>query len=319
MNMMSMQDEREESALPYSGIDLPNAGFDQVDDLDEIRAPKTSLLERIAWFRDLSLRGKVNTVFGIFFGIGFAMSMILGLGLSELWLRYSASERMNVAVYEAVELRSVAGDLRYQSMLYLFVADENILERQREGYEGARGRLETIEKIAADSMPELLPAVRRTTSELSAYNDAFTTVITAQSQGADEERVTTLARRLASRGESVIKETRELADSFALLRENSRHSEAKYFGYMIAILIALASLATAILFMGLRYLSYDFSAKIEEITQGMTRLANGDREFAIAGHDRKDEIGRLRATPEIRAEHPAGQNGDQIDTQFLSQ
>ena len=297
MNMISLQDHREDRAQPHNAIDLGELELGETVSTAVVSpargSHRKSSLERMAWFRNLPLRRKVNTIFGIFFGIGFAMSIVLGLGLSELWLRYNASERMNVAVYEAVELRSVAGDLRYNSMLYLFVGEDNILDRQRKGYEAAQIRLNTIEDIAAESLPDFVPAVRRTESDLRAYNDAFTAVTTAQSQGASEERVTTLARRLASRGESLIGQTRELADNLAFYRESSHRSGATYFGYMITILIALAAFATAILFMGLRYLSYDFSAKIEEVTHGMTRLTKGDREFAIEGYDRNDEIGEM--------------------------
>ncbi|MEO1489354.1 MAG: methyl-accepting chemotaxis protein, partial [Pseudomonadota bacterium] len=56
---------------------------------------------------------------------------------------------------------------------------------------------------------------------------------------------------------------------------------------------ALGLTAALFLLAGFGYLSRDLVAKIGQITQGMTRLANGDREFNIDGRDRKDEIGEM--------------------------
>ncbi len=66
-----------------------------------------------------------------------------------------------------------------------------------------------------------------------------------------------------------------------------------YFFNMVMIAGVLALLGCVVLLMGLAYLSRDFSRKIVEITEAMARLANGDRDFAIKGEDRTDEIGAM--------------------------
>jgi len=292
MNMMTLKDNGEEWAAPYSSLDLQTELENDAGD-DLAPSSRTSVLERFAWFRNLSLRGKVNAIFGTFFAIGFAMSLVLAFGLGEMWLRYSASERMNDAVYEAVELRSIAGDLRYNSARFVFLGEESVLKLQRSGYDAARARVDAVEAITAEALPEMVPSVTRMRSELGGYNSAFTTVITAQSQNADQERIVMLGQRLAERGEGIVRTTRTLADDLAAQRERAKRTAITYFNYLIIILIALGLVAGAILVIGLRYLSYDFSHKIEEVTDGMTRLARGDAEFTIAGQNRKDEIGSM--------------------------
>jgi len=292
MNMMTLKDNGEEWAAPYSSLDLQTELENDAGD-DLAPSSRTSVLERFAWFRNLSLRGKVNAIFGTFFAIGFAMSLVLAFGLGEMWLRYSASERMNDAVYEAVELRSIAGDLRYNSARFVFLGEESVLKLHRSGYDAARARVDAVEAITAEALPEMVPSVTRMRSELSGYNSAFTTVITAQSQNADQERIVMLGQRLAERGEGIVRTTRTLADDLAAQRERAKRTAITYFNYLIIILIALGLVAGAILVIGLRYLSYDFSHKIEEVTDGMTRLARGDAEFTIAGQNRKDEIGSM--------------------------
>ncbi len=307
MNMMTLHEESDEAAALYPSAENNSEARNNVGimaDHDDALASKRSFLERFRWFRNLTLRGKVNAVFGTFFGIGFAMSLVLGLGLGEMWLRYSAAERLNDAVYEAVELRSIAGDLRYNSARFLFVGEDIILERRQSGFEAAQARVDAVETILTDALPGMVPMVTRMRSELTTYNSAFVAVITAQSQNADSERVTVLGQRLAERGESTIAATRALADTLAAERESAKRAGITYFSYLIMILITLAVLATGILFLGMRYLSHDFSRKIEEVTDGMTRLARGDLEFAITGHDRKDEIGAmLRALGLFKRSH----------------
>ncbi len=292
MNMMKQNFDQDRADIELDALkearDLARedaSGGDQIE--------PTSLLDRIGWFRNLSLRGKVNSIFGAFFAVGLSMMLVLSLGLGELWLRYNTTERVNDAVYEAVELRSVAGDLRYDSALFLFIQEDQVLETQRAGYDQARTRIDTIESIANETSPNLLPNVERARSQLSAYNAAFTTVITAQSQGADDARLTTLGERLAARGEELIAGTRQLADDFDAEREGAQRAGIAYFSNMIMVLAILAAIATIILFVGLRYLSHNFSSKIEEVTDQMSRLARGDKDFEISDGHRQDEIGAM--------------------------
>ncbi|MBV7259110.1 HAMP domain-containing protein [Erythrobacter sp. WH158] len=62
---------------------------------------------------------------------------------------------------------------------------------------------------------------------------------------------------------------------------------------MIGIVLALSGIGVLILIGGLNYLSKDFSRKLAEISGAMKRLSKGDRNFEVAGHDRKDEMGDM--------------------------
>jgi methyl-accepting chemotaxis protein len=293
MNMMMLRDEREEQAVPSTSAHQEFGFETEPSEEPYPTQPSVSLIERFDWFRDLSLRGKVNAVFGTFFGIGFAMALVVGMGLGELWLRYASAVETNNALYEAVELRTAAGDLRYNSARFLFSGEEVILNRQRGGHTAARASVDALETFATEALPSFLPAITRLSSDLEAYNRAFITVKTAQAQGSSPERLDILAKRLAEHGEGLVAGSRDLVDDLAVQRETSQQSGLTFFTYMIAVLAALTAIATAVLFMGLRYLSYDFSHKITDITDKMTRLAQGERDFEIEGHDRKDEIGKM--------------------------
>ncbi|MEP3420647.1 MAG: methyl-accepting chemotaxis protein [Erythrobacter sp.] len=283
MNMMTQVEESSRSG----------AGDSASPSSHVIQRPKRAALERIAWFRHLSIRGKVHAIFGVFFFISFAMALILALGLGELRLRYSASEKANDALYEAVELRSIAGDLRYASARFVLTGEQTVLEQQRNAYENAKARINAIDHVTGDTMPSLRPQIARMRSNLDRYNGAFIIVTTAQQQGANPERLSLLGQRLTDSGEQLVEATRKLADGFIDQRERSQAAGLTYFAYMIAALMTLGGAAAMILGVGLRYFSKNVSQKILEISKGMTALARGERDFTIKGHDRKDEFGEM--------------------------
>ena len=124
MNMMTLQERREEQAVPDFVRDLRHdfAFEDEAADGETVSAApvKTSALERLAWFRDLSLANKINAIFGTFFAVGALMTLVLGLGLGELWDRYNSTARVQEAVVAAGELESAAGELRYHTVRTLY-------------------------------------------------------------------------------------------------------------------------------------------------------------------------------------------------------
>ncbi len=293
MNMMMLKERRQDQASVAPSANQTFGGAFERSEGQTAPTDSTSNT-RFGWFQDLSLRGKVHAIFGTFFGISFAMALVLGIGLGELWSRYSATVEANDALYEAVELRAVAGDLRYNSARFLFSGEETVLTRQRDGYANAGGRVDAIETVAKDALPSFLPAVSQLKSDLKDYDTAFIAVTDAQAQKADVELLNTLAGRLVGHGEDLVAGSRELVDDLVDQREASQQAGLAYFTHLILVLVALAALGAAILFTGLRYLSYDFSQRIVEVTHMMTRLARGERDFEINGQTRKDEIGQMR-------------------------
>ncbi len=280
-----LEQEARKDALAPSDVSEPNAALSP--------ASTRTFLEKIPWFHNLGLRGKVHSIFGVFFGIVFAMMLILGLGLSELWLRYSASAHANDALVEAVELRSVAGDLRYNSARYFFAEEDMILERQRRKFDEADKRVTAIEEVAATSLPSVVPQLMKMRTDFGAYSGTFNALVNARAQDKESERAAILGQRLIANGETLAKDTREMADSLSGHRAANQKAGLTYFTYLILVIIALSTVASVILGIGLRYLSVDVSQKISEISGGMARLARGDRDFKIIGHDRKDEIGEM--------------------------
>lgn len=294
MNMMSLQEEREENAVPDFVRDL------QIETERETIAvssdhvkQRSSVLERSTWFRDLSLSGKIQAIFGAFFAIGFAGALILGLGFSELWSRYSDSVQINSATFAAKDLRSITGELRYNTARYLFSNEAEILERQRERYATAQATIDRIEGIAQGYAPDFVPRAQRLRDDLNTYNDTFAEVREVMEQGGSRDRISTLALEISDQGDKLIANSQSLGDDLIEVRAAAQRTGAQYFAILMALLAGMTVLAGCLLFIGLRYLSRDYSSKISEITGAMALLAKGDRNFEIEGRDRKDEVGEM--------------------------
>lgn len=294
MNMMSLQERREEQAVPdfvrdlRSDFALEDAG---VGDADVPQAaPRTTLLERLTWFRNLSLSGKINAVFGTFLGVGVLMTLVLGLGLTHLWDRYNASARMQETLVAAGQLQMAASELRHHSVRVVYNRSTAPREAQRASESALLTQLTAIEASIAEEAPQLAPRVNAVRAELARFETTFDRAADSVRGGGDANAA---ASDVAGQGTAVMATTAQLASDLAAAGEAQEARGIGYFFNMILILAALAAVGAAVLLLGLTYLSRDFSNKIVEIAKGMNQLASGDRHFTIEGADRQDEIGQM--------------------------
>lgn len=302
MNMMTRQERLEELAVPDFPQDLlAEFEADQVDHVEsadpDIAA--SSVFERSSWFRDLKLSSKIHAIFGTFFAIGFAMSLVLALGLSELWSRYQVSAKVQDAVLGSTEFQGTAGELRYSTAVFIFDRAPTVLERQRATYADAVDKLEAIDTIVIQHVPQFDQRVDSLKEDLAQYNATFEEVIDVAEREGRSEQSEALASELSKQGDELLRDARAFTVDFTRYSEELERTGIDYFFSMIGIIALLGFFAGAILLLGLAYLSRDFSRKISEVTNGMIRLTKGDRHFEIAGRDRKDEIGDMISAIEM--------------------
>lgn len=293
MNMMTLQERREEQAVPEFVRDLRDE-FEFDDDSTAIAAPdapvQTSLLERLAWFRNLSLANKINAIFGSFFAVGILMSLVLGLGLGELWNRYNATARVQEALVAAGELQSEAGELRYHTVRTLYDNSSRLRESQRSSEAEVLAQIAAIDAVVRQHAPELEPRVSELKGGVTAFQREADRAAEAVRSGGSANAG---AAAVAIEGDRLLDSATRFAGDLAARAENQETTGISYFFNMVLILAALAAIGGTVLLLGMAYLSRDFSRKVIEITGGMTRLADGDRNFTIEGHERQDEIGAM--------------------------
>jgi methyl-accepting chemotaxis protein len=292
MNMMSFQDRSEEQAVPDAMRDIMQEmgmSGSQDETVAAMPAPQPSLLDRFNWFRDLPLAGKINAIFGTFFGVGLLMSLIMVLGFGGLWQRYQHFTDLQAIEVVTTELRGDTGELRYLSQRYLLAGDASVLERQGEAYEATRSKIDRIAGVAATHAPEHSAQVAALRSDLRDYQAAFDDVAKLGEGGASRQSVTAMSQR----GDALADKANDLKADIA--RSNAAYEETGvgYFFSMLTFLALLGLAGGAVLLIGLAYLSRDFARKIVEITGAMTMLAEGNRNFHVDGEGRKDEIGAM--------------------------
>jgi methyl-accepting chemotaxis protein len=247
-------------------------------------------LERFSWFRDLPLARKINTIFGTFLAAGVLMTLLLGIGLSEVWNRYQASAWKQEAVVAAGELRSEASELRYHSAAALYDRSSVSRQQQRESAAAVVGQVAAMDTLVTSKASDLKPRMAELREEMNAFRSAFDEADDAVRGGASANGA---ARDVAAAGDRLIANIAAIGSEIAARHERDEVTGIAYF-LNLAVAIGVLMLAGGtVLLVGLAYLSRDFGRKIVEITGAMNKLAEGDRHFTIDGALRKDELGQM--------------------------
>ncbi len=299
MDMTKVLEEREENAVPAFAQDnesdfAPSATYRVAGDLT--KAPGGGFLgifDRFTWFRNQGIAAKVNSIFGSFLALGLAMCLVVAFGTTEVWLRFNTFDRLQNAALTSSDLRGTIGDLRYNTSRFLFEQEASVLERQRRAYRKAQGQIDAIGTIVAQDAPLLEPGVDRLRNELEGYNETFNTTMSLYAKEGRTARTEALAYEISDRGDALFGDAQAFADEITNFADGLREDGIDYFFSLISWVVALGLLAAVCLLAGFGYLSRDLISKVREVTQGMTRLASGDRSFEIEGRDRPDEIGEM--------------------------
>lgn len=298
MNMMSEREEFEEQAVLSDPAAAFSASADRLAGQDRfettaVKEPRSSFLDRIAWFRNSKLSGKIHAVFGTFFGAGFAMMLVLGIGLGELWSRYQDTSEVKGAILVSAELSGTAGELRYNTARFLFEQEPAVLASQRKSYAAAIAQVDEIDTVITRHMPEMKPQIDALRDDLTRYNATFTETIAVMQREGRSPRSEKLAYEISDRGDNLIGEAREFVADFNAAGQARDQKGIAYFFNMVMIVAALGVFAAIVLIAGLTYLSRDFSRRVSEVSHSMTRLAHGDDTFDLDGKDRHDEVGDM--------------------------
>jgi methyl-accepting chemotaxis protein len=251
---------------------------------------QVSLLERIAWFRNLPLAGKSKAIFGTMLALGVLMSLALGLGLSHVWSSYNASAKVQDSLLIATELQSAASELRFQSVRTLYDRSADLREQQRVSDSKVTEQLAALETAIAASNPDLSAQVVGMRDDMNDFRASYVRAEQAvrASGGADDA-----ANDVAADGRALIDASAVLANQLTSQIESQKVTGIAFFLNLALVLAVLAVLGGVVLVLGGNYLARDFSHKIAEITAAMTKLAKGSRDFHVNGADRTDEVGEM--------------------------
>ncbi|ALE17359.1 hypothetical protein AMC99_02073 [Altererythrobacter epoxidivorans] len=266
-------------------------------DLEQIEvapaAPRKGMGRVIDWFDDLQLGRKIRVIFGTFLGAIAAIAIVLGYSFSELYDRFLVSDDMRDTAQLSANLHSTTGDMRYNAVRYIFGNEEATVVRMNEAHQLAVTQLDTIEAAVRQHSPEITPEVVEMRDLLAQYNTKFDELRASLAREGQGPRSTALAYELSALGDTLVDRTAALEKSLLGWITQYRVNGLQYFFNTVSVTIVFMLFAAFVIAGGLRYLTTNFSSKIVEITDGMNRLAKGDRHFEIEGLGRRDEIGSM--------------------------
>lgn len=245
------------------------------------------------WFNDLKLASKIRTIFGTFGVFIAAIAIVLGFGISDTYDRYMISQKIEHAVHQSADLRATIGEFRYHSVRYIFGQELAAQEKAYSAFDKAQGELRKIGGVVDAHVPQNSQSIDEFANALSSYRGKFEELsANLADQGASEKNVA-LAYELSRQGDALFEQSQSLESELtAAMQLDEKDGIQQFYSvlYAVGLLLALSLISVAV---GFRFLVSDFARKIREITDGMTSLTKGSRDFEISGADRKDEVGEM--------------------------
>lgn len=277
------------------------------------------------WFHDLPLAGKIRTIMAAFAGLVGAIALVVAVGLSELYDRSISHSQVSAAITGTADLKAGAQALRYDTVRFIFGGEATAIDRVRESQSKALSELKAVEDIIEVEAPEHADDVDQLRLDLQEYMTKFEELRASLAREGRSSASVALAYQLSSKGDALFVKSEQLQGKISGTAQEMSDAAMAYFFNLVKILIALTVVAVAVLAFGMRYLAFNYSRKIKEVTGGMTKLVNGDRHFEIEGVERKDEIGEmLRAIAmfkkaNIRLEKWAKERGERAEREIQIQ
>lgn len=279
----------------------------------------------VDWFDNLALARKIRMIMSAFTLLVVASALVIGVGLNNLYGRTMVSSELKAAIVGTADLKGEWSSLRYNTVRFLLGSEEAALERIHSSQQTFLTDLQPIEKSVDAYAPELSDQVDELRNDLQVYGTTFEELRASLVSNGRDGRTTSIAYELSGQGDKIYGELESFQADLQGHVQADEEAGLSYFFSLVNIMLVLAVGAALTLFVGMRYLAGNFSGKIHEIANGMTRLAKGDRNFHIDGGDRQDEIGEMLAAIElfkranIRLETMANERAEQAEMELQRQ
>ena len=260
-------------------------------------APRPSVTKSLReWFSGLSIGGRItffftlNLWFALFAGV-FAIGGFIELG--------DRAERINITHDHALEAERLVA--------YLSEGRRNA-ELMVIAGESKRSRVALNELAEADrTVVGLTEMVRDTNVEaydrLALIREGiadFRYQIAAFEAGAgDPRRRAAQASEVAATGGAVLEAGREMAQLLGKDADARTDAGADLISTLLFIWVFIAGTLTLITIAAQRYVKQTVSGSLRSMAGQMTQLASGEKDVAITGTERRDEIGEMARALEV--------------------
>ena len=262
----------------------------------EHNAPATRMGRAQHWFATLSIGSKIT----LFFSCNLAFALLAGLfvvgGYVELGQR---GERIRTTHEAALKAERLLVQLTEgQRHAELLVADGDIARARaaREAFEQAAASVAALAERAdaagidaQDRLALIRDGVADLGDQVAAFNGDTADATTRRSQAAE----------IAATSSTVLEAARAMTVTLGEEADSMADNGAALISRLLVMWIVLATILTLITLFAQRYFNRTVGATLNAIAQQMSRIAAGERDVAISGKDRQDEIGEMARATEV--------------------
>jgi methyl-accepting chemotaxis protein len=262
----------------------------------EHSAPATRMGRAQHWFATLSIGSKIT----LFFSCNLAFALLAGLfvvgGYVELGQR---GERIRTTHEAALKAERLLVQLTEgQRHAELLVADGDIARARaaREAFEQAAASVAALAEradAAGIGAQDRLALIREGVADLGGQVAAF------DGDTADATTRRSQAAEIAATSSTVLEAARAMTVTLGEEADSMADNGAALISRLLVMWIVLATILTLITLFAQRYFNRTVGATLNAIAQQMSRIAAGERDVAISGKDRQDEIGEMARATEV--------------------
>lgn len=252
----------------------------------------------LRWFNDLRLAQKLKAIFGTFSGFLLAVSLVLGVGLSQVYDRFMVSKQIEAALLASANLTANINDAKYGVSLGSFGQDEAALLNADRALTTAAKQMAAIDQTVHAHLSDRSEVVDTTKLALQQYRERFAK---AQAGGALSGTDRSIDQELFTQGDTLASQSQLLENDLRAAMDEHYNVGMGHFYFLMGLTAVLLLFAFAAVSIGFRILVHDFARRISEITNGLTSLATGSEDCEIEVAQRQDEVGdMLRAMTKFK-------------------
>jgi methyl-accepting chemotaxis protein len=262
----------------------------------EHSAPATRMGRAQHWFATLSIGSKIT----LFFSCNLAFALLAGLfvvgGYVELGQRGERIRTTHEAALKAERLLVQLTEGQRHAELLVADGDSARARAAREAFEQAAASVAALaERADADGIDAQgrLALIREGVTNLSRQVAAF------DGDNADGSSRRSQAAEIAATSSTVLEAARAMTVTLGEEADTMADNGAALISRLLVMWIVLATILTLITLFAQRYFNRTVGATLNAIAQQMSRIAAGERDVAISGKDRQDEIGEMARATEV--------------------
>lgn len=227
----------------------------------------------------------------------------LGVGISLATTRVSDRIEQGDVLREASiassKLNTSIAEARYHATRYAATGDRTEIGKARATLAAAKSRFAATLNGFASNGQQARQALQLLGNDVDGFDEELAGLEHSAGTRGASQTSRGLAKAIDISGGQLALELRSVEANFDKASAASDDALTKLMRRAKLIVMALLVVCVAVTLFGARFVARTTAGSIQQITQAMSRLAEGDRDIAVPGTERLDEIGEMARALEV--------------------